>query len=1060
MRGCEAEGTTEGDRTTLPQGDRAEEQCWVVRRLRVIRAVPCVTLVLVAIATATAQAAPGDLDPTFSGGGTATQNLGTTTHSGDNASLGMALQSNGQIVVAGYSDREGDYAVARYNANGSLDTSFGTAGTATTDFGGDDFGHAVVIQADGKIVVGGRVDETGANDFGLARYNPDGSLDTSFSADGMQTTDFGGADTIYGLAMQPDGKIVAVGWSATGVRSDWALARYNPDGSLDSSFSGDGTRRTDLGADDAAFHVALQSDGKIVVCGDSISGDDNDFGLARFNANGALDKTFSGDGIRTEDLGGEDSGSDLAIQADGKIVLVGETRPIGGGPASFALARYNPDGSLDPGFSGDGTQVVTLGQGGNGYAVAIQPDGKIVAVGRGIGGFTDFAVARFLPNGSLDTTFSGDGWQLTDFPGSKVDLGSPGFDTSDSAYGVAIQGDGRIITAGITNDVNAAFSGAIPEGQNFALARYGPTGTLDSGFGTDGLVITDLRFEVPSDDLAKGSALQADGKSVIAGLSNVGVHQSRERVALARFNADGTLDPTLGSGGTVLATFGGDFEDVADVGLQSNGKILVGGSSVSGGGNRDFALLRFNPDGALDPSFSGDGRRVTDFGDSSHDEIGGIAIQPDGKIVAVGETDESGPRSWALARYRANGSLDRTFSGDGKAVTEIGGEGGRAKDVAIQPDGRLLVGGNRDEDDHADWAAARYLPDGSLDRSFSGDGKQVTGFGGFDRFAALALQPDLRIVLTGTSEPFDSQPGFGLVRYSVRGGLDQSFSGDGKLVADLSEGSDRALQIAVQADSKIVAAGGGGGDFAVARFLSDGSLDSTFSGDGIQTTDLGFFEEATGLAIQPDGNLLATGSTGIDDSFKDFDFALARYLGGALSSEPRCAGKLATIVGTPGADPIKGTSHADVIVTLGGHDRINGGGGDDYICAGAGDDTLNGLGGADLLFGGSDDLGSASGDDRLDGGIGSDLLFTGDGTNHAFGDAGHDSLIGGGASDLLDGGGGDDYFFGQGGADDLFGRAGADALVGGEGRSDKCDGGAGSDPVIGGNGCELAVGIP
>ena len=180
-----------------------------------------------------------------------------------------------------------------------------------------------------------------ADDFALARYNADGTLDTSFSGDGRQTTDFGGFDPATGVALQGDGKIVAVGGAGGDefVADDFALARYNPDGSLDTSFSGDGKQTTDFGGSDQANGVVLQGDGKIVAVGHSVAVAGADFALARYNPNGSLDTSFSGDGRQTTDFGGFDLANGVALQGDGKIVAVG----VGRGTdrtSDLALARY------------------------------------------------------------------------------------------------------------------------------------------------------------------------------------------------------------------------------------------------------------------------------------------------------------------------------------------------------------------------------------------------------------------------------------------------------------------------------------------------------------------------------------------------------------------------------------------------------------------------------------------------------------------------------------------------------------------------------------------------
>ena len=413
----------------------------------------------------------------------------------------------------------GDFALARYNPNGSLDPSFSGDGKQTTDLGGLDEANAVALQGDGKIVaVGGAGTPSasstgqGADDvFALARYNPNGSLDTSFSGDGKQTTDFGGFnDKATAVALQGDGKIVVVGSGGSDVtgNSDLAVARYNPNGSLDTSFSGDGKQTTDFGDLDEAAGVAIQPDGKIVAVGFANTAFDfENFVLARYNADGSLDTSFSGDGTQTTDFGADDRATGVALQGDGKIVAVGR----GGTGDDFALARYNPDGSLDASFSGDGMQTTDFGGDDRANGVALQGDGKIVAVGRG-GTGDDFALARYNPNGSLDTSFSGDGRQTTNVVASTGRTAwrskamarssrwapppatSPSSATtstarstraspatagrrptsggSDGANEVALQDDGGIVAAGV---------GRAPDGTpDFALARY-PRG-LDREF--------------------------------------------------------------------------------------------------------------------------------------------------------------------------------------------------------------------------------------------------------------------------------------------------------------------------------------------------------------------------------------------------------------------------------------------------------------------------------------------------------------------------------------------------------------------------------------------------
>ena len=255
------------------------------------------------------------------------------------------------------------HVLAAYAAAGDLDTTFSGDGKVATDFfGNSDLAYAVAIQPDGKIVAAGYANDGLQNDFALARYNPNGSLDPNFDGDGKVTTDFqGDDDMISAIAIQPNGKIVVAGSAVTTAGGiDFALARYNPDGSLDTNFSGNGKRATDFFGDiDQVMGLVIQPDGKIVAAGYTTTGTgDLNFALARYNSNGTLDTTFDGDGKLTTDFGSHDIANAVALQSDGKIVAAGSTG--GTGTYDFALARYNTDGSLDSSFSFDGKASTDL----------------------------------------------------------------------------------------------------------------------------------------------------------------------------------------------------------------------------------------------------------------------------------------------------------------------------------------------------------------------------------------------------------------------------------------------------------------------------------------------------------------------------------------------------------------------------------------------------------------------------------------------------------------------------------------------------------------------------
>jgi uncharacterized delta-60 repeat protein len=414
-----------------------------------------------------------------------------------------------------------------------------------------------------------------------------GGLDPSFGIGGKVHTDFAHRfDEGWGIAVQHDGRIVVAGETVHEVGGaddrDFSVVRYLPDGSLDKSFGNDGKVSTDFGKDfELAFDMTLQPDGKIVAAGESGSSTDDssfDFALARYNADGSLDTTFGKGGKLTTDFAGDDDeANDVAVQADGKIVLVGLTGvSTDRSRYDFALARYNADGSLDTTF-GAGGKLTTDFAGGDDEAsrIALLPHGKILAAGLATraGADSDFALARYNADGSLDTTFGTRGKLTTDFAGKD-----------DKADSLAIQKNGEIVAtggAGIVQNTSGAF----------ALARYTKNGVLDPSFGTGGKVTTEL---TDGQDEAFAVALQRDGKIIAAGVANWVLAEAGD-FALARYDTNGSLDASFGSGGTVTTDFAGDFDNVFDIAIQRDGRIVATGDAEFSDAttSRDIGLARY-----------------------------------------------------------------------------------------------------------------------------------------------------------------------------------------------------------------------------------------------------------------------------------------------------------------------------------------------------------------------------------------------------------------------------------------------------------------------------------
>lgn len=384
----------------------------------------------------------GDLDISFGNGGIVTTNISNNESNWSK----VAIQLDGKIVLTG--NILSAFTLVRYNTDGTMDGTFGSGGIVTTSLGTQTSGKSIAIQDDGKIVVAGWAN-SGASlyyNFSLVRYNADGTMDATFGTGGVVATSFGGiSDYIEDMAIQMDGKIVVAGNYNTGVNDNWdiAVVRYNSDGSLDNTFDYDGKVSTDIfGMSEYPYSLAIQQDGKIIVAGNSDNGSKLIYTMVRYNNDGSIDNTFGTEGIVTKDFGTnyQESQKSITIQEDGKIVTVGHI--VQASSYDYYIVRYNSDGSIDNTFSSDGFVSTAIGSYDDwGQSVAIMGNGKIIA-----GGFYqvnstdwDWALICYNSDGSLDSTFSTDGI-------ATVSLG----DFSDWSHSMVIQADGKIVLAGAT----------------------------------------------------------------------------------------------------------------------------------------------------------------------------------------------------------------------------------------------------------------------------------------------------------------------------------------------------------------------------------------------------------------------------------------------------------------------------------------------------------------------------------------------------------------------------------------------------------------------------------
>lgn len=394
---------------------------------------------------------------------------------------------------------------------------------------------------------------------------------------------------------------------------------------------------------------------------------------------GSLDSTFNAAGYVTTAIdNGDDNGNAMAIQADGKIVVAGES--YNGNDFDVALSRFNVDGTIDNSFGTNGKVTVNLGNiYDTGKSVAIQVDGKIVVVGNFISALTGLfklCVLRFNSNGTPDNTFTSGGID-------SIAVGT----YSVQANSTALQSDGKIVIAGNTSNGSDL---------DFLVIRLNTDGTFDAGFGTNGVVVTQVGN---SDDVANAVAIQPDGKIVVAGKTNTAM-------AVVRYNSDGTLDNTFSSDGKVTTSLNGNDKAFA-VAVQSDGKIVVCGETL-GGNSYDMAVVRYTAAGVLDNTFSTDGKLTTPLG-SAYDGGYAIAVQEDGKIIVAGKTAGSPDDNVAVVRYTTSGALDNTFGTNGKVSTDISGHGDAAFGMALQADEKIVVAGYSNNGTNNDFLVLRYL---------------------------------------------------------------------------------------------------------------------------------------------------------------------------------------------------------------------------------------------------------------------------------------------------------------------------------------------------------------
>lgn len=740
--------------------------------------------------------------------------------------------------------------VARHDANGNLDPTFGTGGATSLDF----FVTDIALQGDGKIIaVGAR--RAGpllaSQDWRIARLRPDGTPDPAFGDNGTLTIDFEGeTDSAQTVAIDGNGRIV-VGGAAflPGQGTAFALAILTPDGTLEA------TRVFKLFSDTADFceAVLIQPDGKIICAGLARNFGNAVMAAIRLDVNLELDEGFGTNGLGVVAFDQDPAeANDALLLADGSIVLGGFVeRP--GRDRNLALARLTATGSIDTDFGMDGRfERALTGDESEVIEALLFHEGMVYAAAAVAQSSADagrFVALKVSPLGLADNSFGNGGLAIAEFRGG-----------ADVARTIALQ-EGAILLGGGVSGARAT------EGSNIGLARFETSGDLDLGFNSDGQNEVSLQGQVN----ARGRAVahQPDGKIVMAGF--VGTSFSDRSVVLTRYLDTGALDPAFGNDGIVVTDLAEGEDTAAAIRLQPDGKVLVAGSfRVPPATSNDFGIARYLANGSLDPGFGQNGVVVLDIGGRA-DDARALMLQDDGRILIVGDGDfpnQAFSQNLVVVRLEASGDVDTAFGLNGVANVSIGDfDEGRA--IGLLGDGSILVGGTGDRD----FAIARFTSSGVLDPSFGTNGVTTYDFAGsFDFLTDLLVIPDWngageRILAVGTARESSavSSTQFAAALFTRDGNLENGFGDQGVALLDIAPGQAENGAAAAILNNTIILAGDVQIDakrrFAVTGLTLDGVPDPGFSPDGA-TLLFSFFGESDvgqAISVSPSGEVVIAG---------------------------------------------------------------------------------------------------------------------------------------------------------------------------------------------------------
>ncbi|MEO8516725.1 MAG: T9SS type A sorting domain-containing protein [Flavobacterium sp.] len=758
------------------------------------------------------------LDPTFDGDGIVKSELSNGLSSANTVYDGV-IQPDGKVIYVGSLNTptfQGSF-IVRYNTDGTKDTTFNIVGFKTIN-SSQGF-QTVSLQADGKIIA-----STGS--YSVYRFLPDGTIDTSFNSSGRITFLINGFPMlIKSVAIQSDNKIVCCGYVYNGTNNDFGVIRLNANGTYDTSFDSDGIKLIPIGtSQDAAYSVKIQTDGKIVMAGESANGTNSAFALVLLNVDGSLDNTFGVGGITTTVVGTTaDYGRALEILSDGKIVLLGASS------GTFAIARYTTSGILDATFGTAGKRILT-------QSLTISPtstprlkvlsSGEMLLLGTSV---SDFMVVKLLASGAYDSSFDTDG---------VVTINN---DVESSSF-LLPESNGNILVGGTSYVTSTT---------NYRLRQIELTGSGN----IISNVIKDMYLGVNSHDVIK---VLLDGKFLVLG--------GTPNASLIKYNQDGSIDTAFGNSG-VVNLIAETIYTPNPIHIYSNNKILLGFNQY---------LMRLNPDGTFDNSFGIGGIvNLNTLTNQNIDHPDSFLVLPNNQIVVSSEYKPytATIQMFSVTKLNNDGTVDVSFANNGYFFQKINPDTNAANEVKefarhiyLQSDNKLVfIGYSRLTDwsisqNKSDIFSLRMDPNGVVDATYGNSGIKYIVLPSSTYPQSVSLSGDNKLLISSSQTMTNGTVILNsiIIKLDETGQFDNTFGVNG-ISNDISGGQYSVMT--VQSDGKILKAGVKNNHFAISRYNADGSVDTAFGLNGELNTVIGVNSSINCILLQSDNKIVVGGNS-------------------------------------------------------------------------------------------------------------------------------------------------------------------------------------------------------